>query len=569
MTATPEQVGLYALPDRGRRGRARRSAGRGRPRALHGHPVALSAVPTTLRQLCTDAGPDLLQVAIAPKGLEVTVTDVRMHDPLDPPAMATRPGQVLLAIGAAGDDERTCELLADAAARRAVAVVCKRRGPVPDRLVAAGDAAGVALLTTDAVVDWNELYDLLRTAIAVDEDSELRRRTARGRLSDLVDAVAAATASAVRIEDVHGRVLAFSQTDAAAASSDTTLRAARTAEDWPDELRRHGVLARLLAADGPVAVDLPSSPACWAIPVRAGGTTLGSVWLAGDAASEGEADAVLREAAALAALQLLRDGVADDLERRVRAGMLQKLLTGRAISDSEVERLGLASAAAFVVAAIEAVPGSSKPASVQDRLVDLAILHLRAYRCTAAVTVMDDRCYVVAAVADDAGRDALRRTLQDFVTRASSSLHVDLRVGLGKRVASCQDVVDARRGADRCVELGDEPNRVVAYEDVHRRALLADVEQFLTEQGTPISQELALLRDHDRDRGSDYLPTLRAFLDALGDAGTAAALLDIHVNTFRYRMRRIAEIAGTDFGDADARFALELELRRLAASPAT
>jgi len=35
----------------------------------------------------------------------------------------------------------------------------------------------------------------------------------------------------------------------------------------------------------------------------------------------------------------------------------------------------------------------------------------------------------------------------------------------------------------------------------------------------------------------------------------------VHPNTFRYRLRRLAEVGGLDLTDADARFAAMLQLR--------
>jgi DNA-binding PucR family transcriptional regulator len=76
------------------------------------------------------------------------------------------------------------------------------------------------------------------------------------------------------------------------------------------------------------------------------------------------------------------------------------------------------------------------------------------------------------------------------------------------------------------------------------------------------------LLDYDRAHGGMLTPTLQAWLDAFGDVIGAAAALRVHPNTFRYRMRRIAEVSGFDPDDADARFAAMLQLRLLRATAA-
>lgn len=55
--------------------------------------------------------------------------------------------------------------------------------------------------------------------------------------------------------------------------------------------------------------------------------------------------------------------------------------------------------------------------------------------------------------------------------------------------------------------------------------------------------------------------TLAVYLDSGGVADDAAARLRVHVNTLRYRLRRIREISGLDFADADAMLLAHLQLR--------
>ncbi|HYK26543.1 MAG TPA: helix-turn-helix domain-containing protein [Streptosporangiaceae bacterium] len=54
---------------------------------------------------------------------------------------------------------------------------------------------------------------------------------------------------------------------------------------------------------------------------------------------------------------------------------------------------------------------------------------------------------------------------------------------------------------------------------------------------------------------------MRAWLDAFGDVAAAAAAMFVHPNTFRYRLRRAAEVGAIDLTDPEARFAAMLQLR--------
>jgi DNA-binding PucR family transcriptional regulator len=57
-----------------------------------------------------------------------------------------------------------------------------------------------------------------------------------------------------------------------------------------------------------------------------------------------------------------------------------------------------------------------------------------------------------------------------------------------------------------------------------------------------------------------YVETLQAYLDAFGDVTAAAARIDIHPNTFRYRMRRLSDISGLILEDPVERLIAHLQL---------
>ncbi len=503
---------------------------------------ALPPASATLASLCERAG-DLLEVVLAPHGLDVPVAGVCIHDPLD----AAGRGHVVLAPGAPAREQATDDLLAAGAA----AVVVRRRGPLSRWLLEAFDDAGVALLTTPPELPWGELHVLLLAAL--DAGGE---RPVAGGLAGLADTTAALAGGPVTIEDLEGRLLAFSEggQDIDAARAETVL--GRCMPDrWLRELRRRGVIDRLVRSREAVRVDLPGLAPRRAVAIRGAATTLGVIWLAGDTVSAA-ADDVLRDAALAAAAQLTRDRAGDDLERRLRAGALGMLLAGEGALAPMLRTLGLPPEGEFaVVAVLDA--GAAGDRELQ-RHADLLRVHLRADRLAAAGDVLDGRVYALVALSAATAEATLRRAVADFLQRSSSPLHA----GLGEPTTH-HGLADARRAADRCIELAGRRGELVAYDEVHGRALLADVARLVATGGAP-SPALRALRAYDGERGTGYVATLRAFLDVHGDAGRTAATLGIHVNTLRYRLRRLAEIARLDLDDPEARLAVALELHALA-----
>jgi DNA-binding PucR family transcriptional regulator len=71
-----------------------------------------------------------------------------------------------------------------------------------------------------------------------------------------------------------------------------------------------------------------------------------------------------------------------------------------------------------------------------------------------------------------------------------------------------------------------------------------------------------LLAYDDRHR-AELLPTLREFLACSGSWNVCAAKLYVHVNTVRYRIRRIEELTGRDLSSLDDQvdFYLALQIR--------
>jgi DNA-binding PucR family transcriptional regulator len=78
--------------------------------------------------------------------------------------------------------------------------------------------------------------------------------------------------------------------------------------------------------------------------------------------------------------------------------------------------------------------------------------------------------------------------------------------------------------------------------------------------------KVATLVEQDAAKGTAWVQTLRAYFDAFGDMASAAAMVNVHPNTFRYRLRRITEVFGLDLTDPDERLVAELQLRFLDAA---
>lgn len=102
---------------------------------------------------------------------------------------------------------------------------------------------------------------------------------------------------------------------------------------------------------------------------------------------------------------------------------------------------------------------------------------------------------------------------------------------------------------------------VASVHDVRSRVTLLELGRVLRDSPRLLSLQAKQVLDLDARSGTDYAKTLRTYLDCARDSARAAALLSVHQNTLRYRLRRAAELFGIDLANPDDTLTLWLSLR--------
>src|SRR5436309_2117358 len=95
-------------------------------------------------RLVEQLGGGILDVLVAPAGLDAVVGHAVIHDPTE--AARFEPNDVVLAVAVRPTDAAAVDLVRQAGEAGATAVVVKTRDGVPPDLAAAAEAAGVAVL---------------------------------------------------------------------------------------------------------------------------------------------------------------------------------------------------------------------------------------------------------------------------------------------------------------------------------------------------------------------------------------------------------------------------------------
>ena len=526
----------------------------------------------TLSQVLDNLGPGIAQVIVAPAGLEVPVGDPVIHDPVDPGELDAE--AIVLAVGTRPDTTEARELIAHAGKSGAGMVVFKMHGRRCEWVTEA-EQSGVALISVADEMSWNSLHSLLALAVP-----SWRRTTTLpgmagvplGDLFALANAIAAMVGGAVTIEDPRARVLAYSNLEDQAI--DQPRQQTILGRQVPDIPSVRALYKELWASDGVIRADhiegLEIFPRL-AVAVRVGGETIGSIWaVEGSMPLGADAQEALAEAARVAALHMIHVRASRDIDRRVRGDLLRSLLEGRDDPGSAAGRLGLDPSARVAVMAFEfADPPDAREEIRRERLVDLVAMYSDAFRLGAACVALGRRVYAVLPVTRDAEGDRVRKLANEILEHAELTASAHLRAALSLRVQGVGEIPRARLEVDRILRVlsASKPRSgVAAIEDVQSKAILLELGDLATQHSDLIHGPVQRLAVHDREKGTEYLPTLRAYLEAFGDIPTAAGRLGIHANTFRYRLRRVIELFDLDLDDHDERLVLDLQLRLLHAA---
>ncbi|MFE0054891.1 helix-turn-helix domain-containing protein [Streptomyces sp. NPDC059003] len=549
----------------------------------------------SLRRVLEDLGPTLLDLVCGDVDGAVDIGGVAIHDPHDEPVP---PPQALVLAVAVRGPEQIAGLLDSLGEHGAAGLVVRAPVAADERVTAAVRRSGVALLGLTRGASWAQLAAMLRSLIAEGDVGGSGQETlggvSSGDLFALANAIGALLDAPVTIEDRSWRVLAFSgRQDEADSSRVETILGRQVPERFTRVLEERGVFQAMYRSDRPVYVEplvegdagqlsLPRV----ALAVRAGDEILGSIWAAVHGPLSAERAQALRDAAKLVALHLLRLRAGADVERRLRADLVGTALEGGAGAAEAVARLGLAGQPGVVLAlAVADRPDGDRSAArharyvaERQRLADAFAMHLTAVHPRSASALVGDVVYGVVPVpaerpapggradTESAGRtdaeERAARVADEFLERGGD--RQELLVGVGPLARESAALPVSRAGADRALRVlraGDGSRSVARINDVVVESLLLELADVIAERGDPPSGPVARLIAYDAAHHTCLVETLRAWLDAFGDVIAASAAVHVHPNTFRYRLRRLAEVGALDLTDADARFAAMLQLR--------
>ncbi|MEV7399866.1 helix-turn-helix domain-containing protein [Streptomyces sp. NPDC091267] len=224
----------------------------------------------------------------------------------------------------------------------------------------------------------------------------------------------------------------------------------------------------------------------------------------------------------------------------MRRRLLHLILAGRPVPRTAIaelcEQTGWVLPEQVTLVATRAPAGLDRVDADRDMLVDLS---------------SPQPHILIPGPLDEARRQMLDRAL------------INTRAAIGPTVPTAQ-ASDSIRWARRVLELVDsgiiDDAPVILCED-HLVTLWLLSDPALLDQLA--QRELAPIAGISATRRDRLVETLRIWLDTRGTAAHMGALLDVHPQTVRYRMRNLENIFGEQLIDPESRFSTEAVLRAL------
>ncbi|WP_327115163.1 helix-turn-helix domain-containing protein [Nocardia sp. NBC_01730] len=391
-------------------------------------------------------------------------------------------------------------------------------------------------------------------------------------LFGLAQMVAHNAGGMVSIEDPHSHVLAYSASDQTADQLRVLSILGREGpRDYLTVLRKWGVFDRLRNTDE--VIDVPAHEELnikrrLVVGIRhpADATAraprvLGAIWLQqGDQPFKSDAAEILRGASAIAGRLISRSLDAPSTE----ALLIQRLFGagGAAVEiDAVVTALNLPQTGPAAVVAFALTATEQSTATEPAALGSILRLRASSFRGDSVTTVLGDRVYVLLPGYRSA--HAVTAWTRQLVEQLEAKRSLALRAAIACPVADLGAVGAARAEVDRVLDstVATYPKgRVTTLSESRTAVLLGEVLDLVGSRAALHDPRLRALFDYDRKHSASLRDSVETYLREHGDVRNAAAALQVHPNTLRYRIRRVEDILGMDLGDHADRLLLEIQL---------
>lgn len=510
----------------------------------------------TVASLVSDCG---LELALGAEGAERAVRWVHITEHEDPTPWLSG-GEVLLTTGynldTAAKQRRYVKLLAEAGVAGLGFGTGFDHETMPGAISGAAQELGMPLFEVPYEMPFiaiteqaarrlvSEQYDALDRGRQVQERLE-RLVIEGGGLDEITAAIATALEGSALVFDGAGKQVAR-QPARGALGADAVAALREELED------RGEAGATTFEPSGP---GLDGNALAVPVPGRRGSPPAGWLTVVSGAGSLGEFERLLaRQASIVVGLELMRERIVRETERRLAGDLLADALSGRLDSDELSGRLrpfGIGSEAAVLVFDVD--DPTSAEGALESALTEAAVPALVATTAAAGRPLL-------CAVVETTGKDPLPVAREAH--GALVGAHPKLRAAASRvvGVGALRRAFHEARCALEATSLNGHAPDVASHRDLGAFTLLLALQD---DEALRLYSDglLEPIQRGEGEYGGELLRSLEAFIENNGNWERAARELYCHRHTLRYRIRKIEELTGRDLSRATDRIELWLALR--------
>lgn len=541
------------------------------PRTPTGSQAPISE-PVTNATFAMILGPEVIEPVVQIPA-ETPSREIREIEIFDPRSGEPTPGavQVWLSEPAHGELEATLLGLH----RAAVPGIVLGHRPTPDTIAGLRrivETTGVVCWYKPAKTPWLQLLDESRRVVEATQSVSTQRDggISLGDLPRLADALADLLGGAILIEDDRFSVLGYS-TDAVGydPGRDAAILGRQMPGEWLEYLNSEGILDILRNSDD--AVELSSGPFTerrrLITAIRVDRQFRGVMWLAeGDTPLPADAAERLRSASRTAAPHLRRHLELGRAERTARARRVRALLSGEDVGRPEIEELGLTGEAEVALIAVRRSTSESLDEQQGEQLQNAIYLACQATQMHCAVTAIGGAVFCIFSTTADGMRTHSTVLAETLLRSCSQAVRSELHLALTESTDNFGELPRLRSQADLILEAlarhAPGSSQIMSFPAAAPTVLLDRFAESTASMGGLVRYDkIERIHEYDSINGSEYARTLAGYLAENSNSVRSARGLNIHPTTLRYRLRRLTQLFGIDFENADERLLCALLLR--------
>ncbi|UTL74690.1 PucR family transcriptional regulator [Bacillus halotolerans] len=390
------------------------------------------------------------------------------------------------------------------------------------------------------------------------------------RLEDVADHISEVLQCPITIEDVNHKLLAYStHSDCTDPARTSTIIGRRVPEKVINKLWKDGTIPALLKTDQPIRVkeiDEVGLSNRVAISIWKNNQVLGFIWALEIQKTLSDDDLLtLKMAANAVRNKLLKLQIRKTKNEERSQEFFWKMLTGHIYQEQDMtdgfNKLGMVVPSEFSVMIIR-VNGDLTEKTEQQ----LHYLQETTQQVHALLTTVDSNELIIltAPKTDRPFQDlkqfafSTQRQLRERYKIEDASIAIG---GIYNSISfvcrSYQEALSVLKAKERFTE---ETKHLFSFSELGIYQYL-DVLDEKRKQTGYFNYSLSKLEQYDRDHQSNMVETLERFIEADSNVNTASKVLNIHVNTLNYRLKRISQIAEIDLKNVNQKFTIYLDIK--------